>query len=183
VPIPNKVKVVINPEEIILRRNRRGTLLGCSSGSNRNYGSKFATGEWIANLDDDDTVTPDYVQRLSEEGDDCDVLIFRMMYNNLQRWLPKKGLTLDPLIRGTFGISFAVRSEFLRPQFDVDCFQTRYCQWPYGRCHDYFFMKSLKDSGARIKISPHACYAIRMSISDKVLNFKEKIESLLIQED
>lgn len=47
----------------------------------RNYGIQFATTEWVAFVDDDDTLLSDYVERFLEETDtyDNDVVIFRMV--------------------------------------------------------------------------------------------------------
>ena len=47
----------------------------------RNYGIQFATTEWVAFVDDDDTLLSDYVERFLEETEtyDNDVVIFRMV--------------------------------------------------------------------------------------------------------
>lgn len=51
------------------------------SGYVRNYGIQFATTEWVAFVDDDDTLLSEYVERFLEETDafDNDVVIFRMV--------------------------------------------------------------------------------------------------------
>lgn len=52
----------------------------------RNYGIQYATTEWVAFVDDDDTLLSEYVERFLEETDayDNDVVIFRMVrYNHV----------------------------------------------------------------------------------------------------
>lgn len=56
-----------------------------SAGYVRNYGIKFATTEWVAFIDDDDTIKNTYVETFLSETKqyDIDVIIFRMIKHSI----------------------------------------------------------------------------------------------------
>jgi glycosyltransferase involved in cell wall biosynthesis len=76
----------IDPRISILKCEKKGEGKN-GAGNVRNYAVPFIETEWIAFLDDDDTVADDYVtclQKQIEEIPDLDVLIFRMKHNHLE---------------------------------------------------------------------------------------------------
>ena len=118
------------------------------SGNVRNYAMKFLETDWMSFVDDDDTVTPDYVHFL-KEAQDNDVVIFRMCYNN-GRILPPPGST--EIIPGLVGISFSVRKTIL---------DEHNLRFPNNGSEDYEFLSTLQRSGVKMHISPHIAYRIR----------------------
>jgi len=116
----------------------------------RNVGLSFAVSEWIASLDDDDTVTPDYVERLKAECNDLDLIHFRAEMEN--------GVDLRPPL-GNFGFSagnvcnaFCFRREFARDHklAFID-----------GTSEDWLTVKAFIGAGARAKMSESITYRIR----------------------
>ncbi len=81
-----------------------------SAGLVRNYGIKFVNTEWVAFVDDDDSITPNYIESfLSELWLDPDVIIFRMTMDD--RVCPSIDST-NFFIKNV-GISFAVKTELV----------------------------------------------------------------------
>lgn len=109
---------VSNPKITVVRIEKNGVGKN-GAGNVRNQGMKMADTEWIAFLDDDDTIAIDYVatfQNETKSNPNVDVLIFRM-YNSGNpidsRILPP--LDTDNFYVGKVGISFALkRSIFLK---------------------------------------------------------------------
>lgn len=103
---------------------------------------------WVSMLDDDDTVTPDYVQRLEEEieaNPDADVIIFR------EYFLHGVILPVYPVVTiGNIPISFSVRTSIAkRYLFKVE------------RHEDYYFIQRLADLGYNIVFSKYLTYRAR----------------------
>lgn len=91
------------------RRRKNG------AGNVRNYAVPFIETEWIAFLDDDDTVADDYVtclQKQIEEIPDLDVLIFRMKHKFLGRIIPS--LDKTEIKVGNVGISFSLKTKIMK---------------------------------------------------------------------
>lgn len=116
----------------------------------RNRLIEQADTEWVSFLDDDDTVTPDYVERLEKElmmSPDADVVIFREYFLN-QTIIPAAG---KPFIEwGNVGISFSVK-------------RTAALAHPFKRIRyeDYEFLKELEARGYLISFSPYMTYRER----------------------
>jgi hypothetical protein len=110
--------------------------------------------EWVAFLDDDDTVTPYYVDSLfleinnSESPVDC--YVFRMRFDpGGEKILPPLGE--NNLIQDKVGISFCVRKSFLKKTGIKFVNDSR---------EDYKFLMNLKESGASIKVSNYVTYNV-----------------------
>ncbi len=130
----------------------------------RNYAISKAESDWVAFLDDDDIVTPDYISRFKEElknNPDADVIVFRMLYNDYKRFLPRKGIEKKAFGVGWIGISFAVRRSIFNKIKFVD-----------DRTEDYGLLnnirKQIKDSN--FVFSKYATYLIKFK------DYNEKIK-------
>ena len=84
-------------------------------GTTRNYGiNKVKQGDWIGFVDDDDTISPDYIDKLiieSKYQPDADIIIFRMKYKD-NRILPP--IHTNQICFGFVGISFCVKTHILK---------------------------------------------------------------------
>lgn len=104
---------------------------------------------WVSMLDDDDTVTDDYVQRLREEWlahPDADVIIFR-------EYFPKedKFIWQQPIVKwGNVGIAFSVRREVA-------------LKFPFKQVthEDLDFLLTLQNAGKKIIFSKYIVYRCR----------------------
>jgi len=120
----------------------------------RNYGLKYINDnnietEWIGFLDDDDTLSSDYITKLKEETslNNIEVCIFRMCYSN-GYILPS--ISDKNIIRGRVGISFAIKKYISNNLFENNPFE------------DYFYLQKLKTLKYRILISSFVTYFVRM---------------------
>lgn len=110
--------------------------------------------EWIAFLDDDDTVTPYYVDSLfletSESEKKIDCVVFRMRFDpSGEKILPP--LDDNELIQDKVGISFCVKKDFLRKTGIKFINDSR---------EDFKFLMNLKEFGASIKVSNYITYNV-----------------------
>ena len=80
------------------------------SGLVRNYGLDICDTEWVAFLDDDDTVDSNYVETLLTKYNDLDLVIWRMVYTN-NMVIPRIGN--DNIVFGNIGISISFKKKFL----------------------------------------------------------------------
>lgn len=126
-----------------------------SAGTMRNEGLRHVSGQWIGFVDDDDAVTPQYVEHLAEHVVDhpkADVVIFRM--ND-----PRLGILPHlehPRIRlGQVGISFAVKAKsrenvlFVKEDRNIAFHE------------DWRFIEEMRNMDSEIFISPHVDYVVR----------------------
>jgi len=122
----------------------------------RNAGMRASTDStWFAFVDDDDTLTSDYVEKLRKsilEMPDVEVFIFRM--------INKDGI--HPAFDATdfkaynVGISFAIRASIFRQ--DGIGFE------PCDK-EDYNFLDRARNAGKNIHILPYICYYVRQNAS------------------
>lgn len=124
----------------------------------------FATADWVAFVDDDDALSPYYVEMLKESVSgggtssstndikrEDDVIIFRMQgFPEPKSVLPPQHL--KELGIGDFGISFAVRRSL---------FQDKGVVFIPHPSEDYFYVKNANDQGAVIGLSSCNMYFIR----------------------
>lgn len=129
-----------------------------SAGLLRNYAISKCTSEWIAFVDDDDTLEPQYVEHLHAHAEDypsADVVLFRMKH-------PKYGILpreqLPTISQGLVGISYAVRAR-IKPKFlkeevvsDTD---TR-----LNTHEDIELLLDLRNKGHELYISKHVDYIV-----------------------
>lgn len=110
---------------------------------------KQATTEWVSLLDDDDTVTEDYVQRLQEEIEghpEADLIHFREYFVQTGELLPY----WPNVTWGNVGVSFSVKRELaLKYPFMSQPFE------------DYEFIRRLEDYGCNIFFSKYIVYRVR----------------------
>jgi glycosyltransferase involved in cell wall biosynthesis len=118
------------------------------AGAVRNKGIDLVTTPWISFVDDDDTITPDYVSRLREVQEN-DVVIFRMQHPSLGILPP---FICNEIINGQVGISFSVRKSVL------DKYNLRFVN---GGIEDYDLLMALQFYKAKIYFSPHVTYKVR----------------------
>ena len=116
----------------------------------RNEGIKNCDTEWIGFLDDDDTISKDYVERFNEEvnlNPDAKSIIFRMKCpshsNDILPQLQHNNFILDRV-----GISFAMRK-------DLNLFFE-----PSGR-EDYHLLDKIRSGKNKMVISPYVTYFVR----------------------
>lgn len=144
--------------------------LKSGAGPVRNACVARATTEWVAFLDDDDIVTPDYVEKLALESEGADAVSFRMLMWHWQ-WLPPVTATVQNFTHGSIGISFACR----RKVFEK-------CQFTRGRGEDFRMLRDIRDAGFRLKISPHLTYLVRHGeVTQKALDIKQEVERELLE--
>lgn len=126
-----------------------------SAGSVRNVGLERARDcEWVGFLDDDDRLTPTYVEHLREHADDypqADLVIFRMQH-------PLAGV-LPPLWnevrKGTVGISFAVKQEVMK---DFRFIRENVSAYDH---EDWAMVHEIMRRGHTFFLSPHIDYLVR----------------------
>lgn len=110
--------------------------------------------QWIAFVDDDDTITPYYIDSLYLEIENSpkpfDCCVFRMRFDpGGEKILPP--LREDELIEDKVGISFCVRKSFLKKHNIKFVNDSR---------EDFKFLMSLKEAGASIHISKYVTYNV-----------------------
>ena len=113
----------------------------------RNVALKKIDTEWTAFLDDDDTITPDYVNLLLSKYADFDLVIFRMFCSKTKTTIPK---LKDSSIRfGNVGISFA----FKTPEQPIFFTKNRDGE-------DFDFIKKLIDMNYKHVVTDEVCYTV-----------------------
>ena len=120
----------------------------------RNSAIKLSTTEWVGFVDDDDTITIDYVANLKKEllVSNYDCVIFRMQYNS--NCGNQKGTILPPIGNNNFpdcccvGISFCYKK-------NNSLFFT-----PSG-VEDYDLLLNIKYANYNILVSNYICYNVR----------------------
>ncbi len=107
---------------------------------------------WIAFLDDDDTVSPHYVElfNLEKSTSIFDCCVFRMRYDiSNSRIIPP--FEVDEIIQNNVGISFCVSKNFIERN-DI--------KFVNNNAEDFLFLKSIQDRGGEIKISGYIAYNV-----------------------
>lgn len=122
-----------------------------SAGLVRNIGLMHSNkSEWIGFVDDDDCISPEYIDNLKIEiniNKNIDVCIFRMAYSNgyiLPTMIDRN------IIKNKVGISFAIKTDISTTNFFInDLFE------------DYIYLKKLENKKYKILISSYVTYFVR----------------------
>ncbi len=122
-----------------------------SAGLVRNYGITFADTEWVAFVDDDDSLSTQYVDILIEESSAyklADIIIFRMEQSK-DYILPN--LSTDTFYYCQVGISFAVKKKV----FDEGHL------FISSSTEDFYYLDKARQKKYNIMISPYVTYFVR----------------------
>lgn len=133
----------------VINSEKKG-LLGSKCGQSglvRNIGLKECKTNWVAFLDDDDTISPDYVKNLFEKYSNYDFVIWKMKYTN-GKIIPM--LIDDPIVFGNIGISIAFKNKYSGLFFDSN-----------RDGEDYDFVIKLKNKTENYTISDEIGYFVR----------------------
>lgn len=150
---------VMLPHSVYGRTRTITTDMTRTAGERRNMAMEYTHDpEWYAFVDDDDSVTPDYVQRLRQESEatDADIIVFRMVYPCGTLILPDPE---NPSIEwGKVGISYAIRPYVAdNVKFVAEDLSN---QGPEGN-EDINFLLTAQQRGFDIHIAPHITYRVR----------------------
>jgi len=145
-----KSNININDKRIkIIEIEKKGKYINCA-GDVRNEGIKYAETDWIAFLDDDDTISHDYIETFYKElelNPYMDVLIFRMMHYD--RIIPK--LKSNNFYLNDVGISFIMkRSIYTSGTIFIS-----------DGAEDFLYLDKIRKLDYKIIISPYIKYFIR----------------------
>ena len=148
----NRIKI-IETEKLGLGANSAGLV--------RNYGIRLATTKWIAFLDDDDTISSDYVELFYKEINkynkiNLDVIIFRMKLGD--RVIPKA--ESDNFYLCDVGISFIIKKQIFDDGLEFI---------PDG-AEDFLYLDSIRRNGYKMMISPHVKYFVKSCACDETEN-------------
>jgi len=117
----------------------------------RNYGITFADTEWIAFVDDDDSLSLKYVDTLISESSTFaleEIIIFRMVDKD-KTILPE--LSSEAFFLCKVGISFSVKKKL----FDEGCV------FIPGLTEDFYYLNEAMNRHYKIMISPYIRYFVR----------------------
>ena len=152
-PDDPRIQIIQSPKlELELGKDRP-----VGAGHVRNYGIQHATTEWVAFIDDDDTITRNYVECFLEEmqNNGCDLILFRMTpiihHEYYTELILMPASYAEDFVKNDVGISFAVKKSV----FDSGIvFET-------GEFEDFVFLEKVRRNNNTIIISPYVLYLIR----------------------
>jgi hypothetical protein len=133
------------------------------AGAVRNIGIEMAATEWVAFLDDDDALSPRYVEWLRAEiraSPDADAVVFRMRTDKAgprHKVLPPIGET--DFAVGRVGISFAA----LRSPKSI---VPKLLAFRPGSTEDFDLLDRLRSAGSEMVLSPRVAYFVEMLPED-----------------
>jgi glycosyltransferase involved in cell wall biosynthesis len=137
-----------NDERIsIIQIEKKGKLN--HAGRVRNSGIEFVDTEWVAFVDDDDTITPNYLEIFENELDDnWDVIIFRML---------RKGIEVLP----PFGeIDFEINKVGISFSAKTSLFKVENLWFGESSVEDYELLDKFRNNNKHIKISNEITYIV-----------------------
>jgi glycosyltransferase involved in cell wall biosynthesis len=129
-----------------------------SAGLLRNHGLQLAYGQWVAFRDDDDTISPNYVEHLREHAEDypgAGVVVFRMEHPKYGI-LPRENLPI--IAQGLVGISYAVKRQH-QPRFEAENVVST-TDTTLNTHEDINLLLELRKRGLEFYISPHVDYKV-----------------------
>lgn len=125
-----------------------------NAGFVRNEGIKVATTEWIGFVDDDDTLTPNYIECFNREKQNADAIIFRMRTPD-GKIFPPPGDTDFKFME--VGISFCYkRTLAINRKLMFDNVEGLVP----GVCEDWGLLDRLRSARVPIKISTETLYIV-----------------------
>ena len=132
-------------------------------GAPRNFGiKKVKNSKWIGFVDDDDTVSPNYIDMLNEDSKkNIDCIIFRMV--NVASWTSIHNYILPRLheksiYRNRVGISFCVKTPILKNNLFIN-----------SKTEDFDLLYKLSKLKYKLLLSKHIAYFVNI-IPDKYYN-------------
>jgi hypothetical protein len=171
-------------QHLVLEK-RHGTVgkVHGTAGTVRNKGAMHVTTPWTGFLDDDDTLTPHYVESVRLElaaVPDVECIVFRMLVydskrsNKIRVIPPAEATTLE---QGGVGISFCLQTAMFKQRF------------PFLQCEleDFILLKGLETQGRKILISKRICYLVnndimsQANVDNKIMTFVEKNEATAVR--
>ena len=123
-----------------------------TAGHVRNHGMRLVDTPWIGFVDDDDMITPKYVEHLVKELEmtpTADLILFRMVDND--QIIPSAACS--EIKQSQVGISFAMKTDLVKEGF----------LFVQSSVEDYTIVKKIEASNKKIVLSPHICYLVRDS--------------------
>ena len=148
----------------LLRINKVG--ISNHAGRVRNEGLKLVTDGWVGFLDDDDAISPYYVERMNDHINkmpNISCIIFRMMYtdNNV---LPREDFI--NFEEGYLGISFCYDAQLLKKGF----------YFKPGKCEDFVLLNYIRKFRFKIYVSKLIGYFVRPNV-DINISYANSLES------
>jgi glycosyltransferase involved in cell wall biosynthesis len=140
----------------IIRINKVGCL---NHGARvRNEGLRLVKTGWVGFVDDDDTVSPYYVEHMNNyisSNSNIKCIIFRMMYSD-NNVIPK--INSNTFYEGNVGISFCFNAELLRSGF----------YFTPSSCEDYVLLNKIRSWRYKIVMSGKIGYFVRPFLSTTI---------------
>lgn len=153
--LSNSLKSILNEDpfaKIIIKQ-------GTTAGENRNSGilselmcawTGVSPSDWIVFLDDDDILSPGYLDQLD---DTYDIVVLKMLQNGVV--IPRN----SNLVAGNVGINFAIRTSYLKDICITDSnLNTNYLFDSLGHEEDWRFLNKLLQHKPRVKITDSVFY-------------------------
>ena len=122
------------------------------AGQIRNIGMSMVTTPWIGFVDDDDTILPNYIEKLIEESStlsNADLISFRMI--DTDQLVPPP--FCQSILPNQIGISFAIKTSLFKEGF----------LFIQSEREDYHFVKEVHRARKMIVLSSHITYLTRNS--------------------
>lgn len=116
----------------------------------RNIAFNHVNTPWIGFVDDDDTLSPYYIQHLIDDMKGKDIILFRMIYKN-RVFLPP--IDVSKLKKGEVGISFCFKRDIIQKNPDI-----RFQNDPF---EDFLFLQKIIQKGYSIFVSSHVTYYVK----------------------
>jgi hypothetical protein len=135
-----------------------------TAGYVRNIGMNLVGTPWIAFLDDDDTITRDYISNMIKEIEitpSADVISFKMV-NNSTIIPPINYKSITP---GFIGISFCLKTSIFKEGY----------RFKQSGIEDYILLKELESNNKKIVMSPYICYLVDGSNNINISNSERHI--------
>uniref|UniRef100_A0A6C0B8T6 Glycosyltransferase 2-like domain-containing protein n=1 Tax=viral metagenome TaxID=1070528 RepID=A0A6C0B8T6_9ZZZZ len=150
-----------NPKITVLDIEKKG-VGGNGAGIVRNYGMEKVDSEWIAFLDDDDTIAPDYVETFNKEIQEhpyVDVIIFRMYRYN---WEPNviPFPESDNFHANEVGISFALKTKIFKSGLKFEP----------SSGEDFMYLTNIRANNYCMMISPYVKYFVHGKTDPEKIN-------------